>query len=140
LRTIVAALAVICALTFVSDFLQATPYNFLSYVFFSLLCIGGIGLMSGTVKSTQSRATKGFLFLTGISAALLLIFFVGCEWFRLQGDQDLEASIEALLCFLTLFFWGRSHWKPGLDQETIVLADSLIRSVFSGTAKLLRQP
>ena len=105
LRTIVSALAVIYVLTFVSGFLQATPYNFLNYIFFSLLCIGGIGLMSGTVKSTQSWTTKGFLFLTGISATLLLIFFVGYEWFRLQGDHDLEASIEALLYLLTLLFW-----------------------------------
>ncbi len=105
LRTIVSALAVIYVLTFVSGFLQATPYNFLNYIFFSLLCIGGIGLMSGTVKSTQSWTTKGFLFLTGISATLLLIFFVGYEWFRLQGDHDLEASIEALLDLLTLLFW-----------------------------------
>ncbi len=45
------------------------------------------------------------LFLTGISAPLLLMFFVGYEWFRLEGDHDLEASIEALLYLLTLFFW-----------------------------------
>ena len=61
--------------------------------------------MSGTVKSTQSWTTKGFLFLTGISATLLLMFFVGYEWFRLQGDHGLEVSIEALLYLLTLFFW-----------------------------------
>ena len=61
--------------------------------------------MSGTVKSTQSRTTRGFLFLTGISATLLLIFFVGYEWFRLEGDHDLEASLEAFLYSLTLSFW-----------------------------------
>ena len=60
--------------------------------------------MSGTVKSTQTRTTRGFLFLTGISTTLLLIFGIGYEWFRLTGDHDLEASIEALLYWLTLFF------------------------------------
>jgi hypothetical protein len=105
LRAIVAALAVIYVMTFLGGFLQDTQFNFVNYILFSLLCIGGIGLMSGTVKSTQSWTTRGFLFLTGISATLLLIFGVGYEWFRLQGDHDLEASIEALLYLLTLFFW-----------------------------------
>jgi len=105
LRITVSALAVTYVMTFLSGFLQATPFNFLNYIFFSLLCIGGILLMSGTVKSTQTRTTRGFLFLTGIATTLLLIFFIGYEWFRLTGDHDLEASIEALLYLLTLFFW-----------------------------------
>ena len=61
--------------------------------------------MSRTVKSTQTRTTRGFLFLTGIATTLLLIFFIGYEWFRLTGDHDLEAPIEALLYLLTLLFW-----------------------------------
>ena len=61
--------------------------------------------MSGTVKSTQTGTTRGFLFLTGISTTLLLIFYIGYEWFRLKGYHDLETSIEALLYGLTLFFW-----------------------------------
>jgi len=105
LRIIVTALAVIYMLTFVSGFLQGTPYNFVNYIFFCLLCIGGIGLIRGTVNSTQTRTATGFLFLTGISTTLLLIFFIGYEWFRLNGDHDLEASIEAFLYLLTLFFW-----------------------------------
>jgi len=104
LRITASALAVIYVMTFLSGFLQDTPFNFVNYIFFSLLCIGGILLMSGTVKSTQTRTTSGFLFLTGIAATLLLIFFVGYEWFRLSG-HDLEASIEAFLYLLTLLFW-----------------------------------
>jgi hypothetical protein len=92
-------------MTFLSGFLQDTQYNFVNYIFFALLFIGGIGLMSGTVTSTQTGTTKGFLFLTGISATLLLMFYVGYEWFRLAGDHDLEASVEALLYSLTLSFW-----------------------------------
>ena len=45
------------------------------------------------------------LFLTRIATTLLLIFFVGYEWSRLEGVQDLEGSIEALLYLTTLFFW-----------------------------------
>ena len=71
----------------------------------SLLFIGGIVLLNGTVNSTQTRTTRGFLFLTGISSTLLLMFYVGYEWFRLNGNRDLEASIEALLYLLTLIFW-----------------------------------
>ena len=67
--------------------------------------IGGIVLLNGTAKSTQTRTTRGFLFLTGISSTLLLIFYVGYEWFRLSGNHDLEASTEALLYLLTLIFW-----------------------------------
>lgn len=105
LRLFISALAVIYALTFLSGFLQDTPYNYFSYIFFSLLSIGGIGLLSTTVASTQTGMTKGFLYVTGISTILLLIVFIGYEWFRLKGDQDLETSIEAFLYLLTLFFW-----------------------------------
>jgi len=105
LRMIVSALAVIYVMTFLSGFLQDTQYNYFNYVFFSLLFIGGIGLMRVTIKSTQTGTTKGFLFLTGITTALLLVFYIGYEWFRLQGHGDLEASTEGLLYLTTLFFW-----------------------------------
>ena len=105
LRVIVFALAVTYVLTFLSGFLQDTQYNFVNYIFFSLLFIGGIVLLNGTVKSTQIRAARGFLFLTGISTTLLFLFGIGYEWFRLSGNHDLEASIEALLYLLTLVFW-----------------------------------
>ena len=105
LRVTVSALAVIYVMTFLGGFLQDTQYNFLNYIFFSLLFIGGIGLMNATVKSTQTRTARGFLFLSGISTALLLIFGIGYEWFRLKGHHDLEASVEAILYLLTLFFW-----------------------------------
>jgi len=105
LRTIVSALAVIYVMTFLSGFLQDTQYNFVNYIFFSLLFMGGVGLIRGTVTSTQAGTTKGFLFLTGISATLLLMFYIGYEWFRLAGDRDREDSVEALLYMLTLVFW-----------------------------------
>jgi len=105
LRTTAGALAATYVMTFVSGFLQDTPYNFLNYIFFSLLCTGGIVLLSGSVKSTQTATTKGFLFLTGTSTSLLFVFFIGYEWFRLNGNQELERSIEALLYWLTLCFW-----------------------------------
>jgi len=105
LRTYVSTLAVIYVMTFLSGFLQDTQYNFINYIFFSLLFIGGIGLMSGAAKSTQTGTTKGFLFLTGASTTLLLIFYIGYEWFRLKGYHDIETSIEVLLYGLTLFFW-----------------------------------
>ena len=105
LRIIVAALAVVYVMTFLSGFLQDTQYNFFNYIFFSLLFIGGIGLMSETVKSEATGMTRGFLFLTGITTTLLLIFFVGYEWFRLNGYGDLEASVEVLLYGTTLLFW-----------------------------------
>ena len=92
-------------MTFLGGFLQDTQFNYFNYIFFFLLFIGGIGLMSVTIKSTQTGTTKGFLFLTGITTTLLLIFYIGYEWFRLKGNGDLEASIEALLYLLTLFFW-----------------------------------
>ena len=82
--------------------------------------MGGIVLLNGTVKSTQTRTARVFLFLTGISSTLLLIFYIGYEWFRLNGNHDLEASIEALLYLLTLIFLGCGNREPGLDQETNV--------------------
>ena len=105
LRILVSALAVTYVMTFLSGFLQATRYNFVNYIFFSLLFIGGILLLYGTVNSTQTLTARGFLFLTGISSTLLLIFFIGYEWFRLNGNHDLETSTEAFLYLLTLIFW-----------------------------------
>ncbi len=105
LKKIVIGLAVIYVMTFLSGFLQATQYNFFNYIFFSLLFIGGIVLIRVTVKTRATGMTKGVLFLTGVSTTLLLIFFIGYEWFRLEGHQDLEASIEALLYLTTLVFW-----------------------------------
>ncbi|MBT4099838.1 MAG: hypothetical protein HOM68_15195 [Gemmatimonadetes bacterium] len=105
LRVVISALAMLYAMTFLGGFLQDTQYNFLNYIFFSFLFIGGGGLVSVSVKATQTRATKGFLFLTGISTTLLFIFAIGYEWFRLKGQHEIEASIEGLLYLLTLFFW-----------------------------------
>lgn len=105
LRIIVSALTLIYVLTFVGGFLQNTRYNFFNYIFFSLLFAAGIGLMRETVKSMQRGTTRGFLFVTGISTTLLLIFGIGYEWSRLKGHHDREASIEALLYWLTLLFW-----------------------------------
>ena len=79
--------------------------QFIQLHVFSLLFIGGIGLIRGTLTSTQTGTTRGFLFLTGISTTLLLIVFIGYEWFRLKGDQDLETFIESFLYLVTLFFW-----------------------------------
>jgi Cu/Ag efflux pump CusA len=104
LKIIVSALAVVYVMTFLSGFLQDTPYNFLNYILFPLLFIGGIGLMSATVKSESTGMTRGFLFLTGITTTLLLIFFIGYEWSRLNGYENREASVEALLYGTTLFF------------------------------------
>ena len=105
LRIIVSALSLIYVLTFVGGFLQDTRYNFFNYIFFSLLFAAGIGLMRETVKSMQRGTTRGFLFLSGISTTLLLIFGIGYEWSRLNGHHDREASIEALLYWPTLLFW-----------------------------------
>jgi hypothetical protein len=105
LRIIVSGLAATYVMTFLSGFLQDTPYNFLNYIFFSLLFIGGIVLLNGTVASTQTRTARGLLFLTAISSTLLFMLYIGYEWFRLNRSHDLEASIEALLYMLTLIFW-----------------------------------
>ena len=102
---VVIGLAVIYVMTFLSGFLQATQFNFVNYIFFFLLFIGGIVLISVTVKSEATGMTRGVLFLTGISTTLLFIFYVAYEWSRLKGHSDLEGSIEGLLYLTTLFFW-----------------------------------
>ena len=105
MQKVVIGLAVIYVMTFVSGLLQATPFNFLNYIFFVLLLIGAIVLLNLTVKSEAPGMTKGILFLTGISTTLLFIFFVAYEWSRLNGYHDLEGSIEGLLYLTTLIFW-----------------------------------
>ena len=123
LRIFVSVLAVVYVLTFVSGFLQETRFNFLNYIFFTLLFIGGIVLMSETVKSEQPGMTKGFLFLTGFSTTALLIFYICYEWSRLRGYHDLEASVEALLYWLTLFFWIGVFGSLLLNRKPKAAAD-----------------
>lgn len=105
LLTIIIGLAVIYILTFMSGFLQDTPYNFFNYIFFSFLCIGGVALMIVTLKSEVIGITKGVLLLTGIDSILLFLFYIGYELFRLDGYEDLAGSIEGLLYLTSLFFW-----------------------------------
>jgi len=105
LKRMVYVLAALYVMTFLSGFLQATPFNFLNLIFFSLLALGGIVLIRVTVKSKATGMLRGFLFLTGISSLLLLIFFLGYERSRLSGDMDLEAFTESFLYGITLFFW-----------------------------------
>ena len=101
----VIGLAVIYVLTFLGGFLQDTRFNFFNYVFFSLLFIGGIGLIGVTIKSKATGMTKWITVLTGISATLLFVFYVAYEWLRLKGHNNLEGSIEGLLYLTTLVFW-----------------------------------
>jgi hypothetical protein len=105
MQKLVIGLAVIYVLTFLSGFLQGTQFNFFNYIFFFLLFIGGIVLISVTVKSEATGMTRGILFLTGISTTLLFIFYVAYEWSRLKGYDDLEGSIEGLLYLTTFIFW-----------------------------------
>jgi hypothetical protein len=105
MRLVVIGLAVTYVMTFLSGFLQATQFNFVNYIFFSLLFIGGILLISVTVKSEATGMKRVVLILTGISSTLLFIFYVAYEWFRLKGYGDLEGSVEGLLYLTTLLFW-----------------------------------
>lgn len=105
MKGIVVGLAVIYVMTFLSGFLQDTQFNYLNYILFSLLFIGGIVLIGVTAKSEATGVTRWVLFLTGVSTALLFTFYVGYEWFRLKGHSDLEGSIEGLLYLMTLLFW-----------------------------------
>jgi hypothetical protein len=105
LRIIVIGLAVTYVMTFLGGFLQATPLNFLNYLFFALLCAGGIALMGVTMKSEAVGLPRVALLLTAASSVLLLILFVGYEYFRENGFDDLERSIEGARYLITLFFW-----------------------------------
>ena len=105
LRRIVHVLAALYLMSFMGGFLQATPLNFLNYVFFLLLALGGVALIRVTVGSKATGALRTFLFLTAISSIVLLVFFLPYEWARLRGDTDLAASIEAWLYAITLLFW-----------------------------------
>ena len=78
LKQIVIVLAVTYVMTFVSGFFQATQYDFLNYIFFSLLFIGGIVLIRVTVKSRATGMTRGVLFLTGTSTEVDPEIRTGC--------------------------------------------------------------
>ena len=105
MQLVVIGLAVTYVMTFLSGFLQGTQFNFVNYIFFALLFIGGIVLIKVTGKSEATGMTWGVLFLTGVSTTLLFLFYVAYEWFRHKGYSDLEGSIEGLLYLTTLFFW-----------------------------------
>lgn len=105
MQKIIIGLAVIYVLTFLAGFLQDTQFNFVNYILFSLLFIGGIGLISVTLKSEATGMTRVIVLLTGISTTVLFIFGVAYEWFRLKGNKDLEGQIEGVLYLTTLIFW-----------------------------------
>ena len=105
LLKIVIALAVIYGMTFLSGFLQDTHFNFVNYIFFSGLLIGGIRLIRVTVNSAVTGMTKGILLITGISTSLLFIFYISYELLRLNSYEKFVGSIEALLYLTTLVFW-----------------------------------
>lgn len=105
LRLIVIGLAVIYLMTFMSGFLQDTQLNFLNYVSFFLLLVGGFVLIGVTVKSEATGMTKWVLFMTGISTTLLFLFFIGYDLLRLMGNGGVVDSLEALLYLTTLLFW-----------------------------------
>ena len=105
LLKIVIGLAVIYVMTFLSGFLQATQFNFFNYIFFSLLFIGGIVLIRVTIKSGVTGMKQGILIMTGITTALLFIFYIPYELFRLKGYEDFGGALEGLLYLTTLFFW-----------------------------------
>ena len=105
LQIIVIGLAVTYVLTLLSGFLQATQFNFLNYVFFLLLFIGGLVLTRSAFNSDASDITRAILYLTALSSALLFILFVFYELFRLNHYEELAAAMEALLYLGTLSFW-----------------------------------
>jgi uncharacterized membrane protein YozB (DUF420 family) len=105
LRNIILALAVTYVLTFLGGFLQDTPFNFVNYIFFLLLMIGGIALIRKTLNTETAGLTKGILLLTGISTALLFIFYLAYEFFRLNANEGMTGSIEGYLYLFTLLFW-----------------------------------
>ena len=105
MQKIVIGLAIIYVLTFLAGFLQDTPFNFVNYILFSLLFIGGIALIGVTVKSEATGMTKGIVLMTGISTTVLFILGVAYEWFRLKGHNDLERLMEGFLYLTTLIFW-----------------------------------
>jgi hypothetical protein len=105
MQKILIGLAAIYILTFLGGFLQDTPFNFVNYILFSLLFIGGIFLISVTVRSEATGMIKAIVLLTGASTTILFILGAAYEWFRLKGNKDLEGSIEGLLYLTTLVFW-----------------------------------
>jgi uncharacterized membrane protein len=105
LRNILLALAVTYMLTFLGGFLQDTTFNFVNYILFLLLIIGGIALIRKTINSETGGLTKGILLSTGISTALLFIFYLAYEFFRLNGSGNAADPIEGFLYLLTLLFW-----------------------------------
>jgi uncharacterized membrane protein len=105
LRNILLVLALIYILTFLGGFLQDTPFNFVNYILFLLLMIGGIALIRKTLNSEAAGLTKGILLLTGISTALLFIFYLAYEFFRLNESGNTADTIEGFLYLLTLLFW-----------------------------------
>ncbi|RMH18320.1 MAG: hypothetical protein D6701_06495 [Gemmatimonadetes bacterium] len=97
-------LALVAVLTFLAGFLQDTPYNFVNYILFTLLLVTGLHVLRVAAASGQAPTTRALLILTGVSAPLLSISYVGYEWFRLRGNLDAASSIEGFMYLLALGF------------------------------------
>lgn len=107
LNKAVCLLLVLAVITFLAGFLQSTQFEFIIYVFYFILLVGGVVLIHLALKSGSSRTRKFFLLLTGASLASFFPFFIIAVILNLVsglGITETLTELEGVLYVFSLFF------------------------------------
>ena len=119
-------LIVLSVITFLSGFLKYTRFEFVGYILFFLLFIGGVKLIVMTSKTKATgKISRGFLLLTGVSTILFMLLMVIGLLISMQSGIHFRDSLELLeglfylnsLLFLigaigsTVMLWGQNEKK-----------------------------
>ena len=84
-------------LTFLGGFLKYTRLEFVGYILFVLLFIGGVRLIVMTIETkVAGKISRGFLLLTGISTILFILLMVVGLFISLQSGIHFRDSLELL--------------------------------------------
>jgi Mn2+/Fe2+ NRAMP family transporter len=96
LKKTVFILIVLFIVAFFAGFLQDTQFEFVIYLFYLVLFIGGFKLISMTLKSKVTVMSKVFLLLTGFALTIYFLFFVFAFTNNILFGSDLTEIMESL--------------------------------------------
>jgi hypothetical protein len=95
-RKTVYILIVLSIITFFTGFLESTTFEFVIYIFYFILFLGGIKLILVTFQSKTTRVSKVFLLLTGFALTIYFLFFIFASTNNFLFGLDLTEIMESL--------------------------------------------
>lgn len=116
-------------LTFLGGFLKYTRFEFVGYILFVLLFIGGLRLIVMTIETkVAGKISRGFLLLTGAATTLFMVMMVIGLFITLQSGIHFRDSLELLegLFYLNslLFLIGAAGSLATLWRQNVASASA----------------